>query len=1310
MTNSSSIKIRAIGGASALALSVGLSVGMAAPVFAQSAPAPLIAAPTPTAPAVPANVEECAIVSGVVTCAPGTDADGFLDFTDAPLGLDIQDGSVVQGPVVITGAVTGGVDGSIQTAGDFDGGLLAGAGSNVTNDGFIQTTGQFSVAVEVGAGSALTNNGTIYTSGDNFSDAISLSEGATFTNSGLVQTDGAESFGVFGAGDSITVTNTSTGTIVTSGEASFGIAVLNDANITNDGLIQTFGDFGIGIDTQETGTVTNSGNIVTGGASAIGVGMRNDATFTNTASGSIATSGDEARGVSVLLRGTIVNDGSITTSGDTAVGVRALADSTITNNGTVATTGANASDALEVRDNSVVNNNGIIQTGGENSLGVFGLGDGVTVNNAAGGEISTTGDGGFAVALENDGVVQNDGVIQTTGEAGIGVDFLDGGTLVNTGSITTTGDLAIGVSMLDDATFTNTGSVATSGGNLGVVIVGANSTVENDGSISSVGDDAIAIIGGDATTVTLTANSVVSTQGDNAGGVVILGAGNVSNAGSITTQGDGAQAVTITGDATVNNTGTITADLARIFDIGGVAIVTNSASGTLTSGGDDAIRFSGDGSSLTNEGTISSTGGFGTTLNADGVNDVVLVNSGTISAGEDAFIAVAAGDNFNATNSGTISSFFVGVAAGDGLSLDNAATGSITSQDGPAIAAGNLAVITNAGTISSATANAIESSNTADAISLDNSGTIESTAGGAGVLFDNGSITNAAGGSISGDIAGISSPGTGALTVVNFGSIEGLMGDAVLLGDGNGEFQQWTGATVTGNVDLEGGDDTFILEGSNSSVAGMILGGAGADTAIIAGTLDADNFGGFETFQFGSDLGGTLNDARISGDRTVDGDVAIAGEVVLGLGVDSLTSTGSITLEDTGTVTIETPLDVALVGQTVLVLQDGTGFTDNGGTINIIDDDLLVDYVPVVGSLSVQVNAVNQLITSADSNLVTFGSAITTALNAGTLSQDNFDLINGLPDVDAFEALAIDALPTLNNGAAREIFETSTAASDALNRHLAGEGTGIWGQFILRGADQDALSSTSGAYESDQTIFTVGGDFMVGDMGRVGLIASYADIENDNLNGAVVGGQTEIESIKVGGYFAANFAERGFLNGEIAYLSGEIEDQRGGSLGAINSAYDFDGFAYSATVGFDLLPNDSFALTPSLGVNGATIGFDDAVEAGGFALNVARDDANFVELRGGLALSGELSPQFSGFVQGTVVQDLGDDARTFNLTSAQLGAVTVISPDREQTRFELGAGASMDVTETFSIEVGYLGDFADGYDAHSGRVTARVAF
>jgi outer membrane autotransporter protein len=613
----------------------------------------------------------------------------------------------------------------------------------------------------------------------------------------------------------------------------------------------------------------------------------------------------------------------------------------------------------------------------------------------------------------------------------------------------------------------------------------------------------------------------------------------------------------------------------------------------------------------------------------------------------------------------------------------------------------------------------------------------------AGIDFDglddpeanmDGTVMNMAGGVISGDIGinassgnfvddgeGGSEPGSapnlGAQTIVNFGTITAnAMNpvnermDAVLLSFGNDEFQQWTGATVNGWIDLEAGDDTFILEGASSSVTGGISGGEGTDVAILAGDLDSDNFSAFETYQLGSTLGDTLNDLVISGDRTLTGDVVHVGEVTVGLGVDSLTTTGSITLEETGVLTIETPLDFDLLGDTVLVLQDGTGFTNNGATVNIIDDDLFIDYTPVIGSLSVNVSMAMPLAGSVDPNFVSFGNSIAEGITGGTIAPATLATLNALPNADALEDAARDALPSLSEGVGREIFESSNLASTVLDRHLAGESSGIWGQVAVRSAEQDALSLTADGYESDQLVFTAGADFAVVGDTRIGVLASYADIDTQDLRNGARTETNDVESIKLGLYAASSFADRGFVNAEVGYLTGEVESSRNGVLGPISSVYDFDGFTARVTAGYDLLEDEKVSFSPIVGFNGAWISFDDVTEAGGFGYTVDRADAEFAELRGGFDASAQVSDMISGFVTGVYIYDLNDDPRSFGLTSGQVGSFFANLPVREQERFEISAGATFSVSEALTVELGYLGDFNAGYDGHSGRATLRFAF
>ncbi|QIQ86797.1 autotransporter outer membrane beta-barrel domain-containing protein [Erythrobacter sp.] len=228
---------------------------------------------------------------------------------------------------------------------------------------------------------------------------------------------------------------------------------------------------------------------------------------------------------------------------------------------------------------------------------------------------------------------------------------------------------------------------------------------------------------------------------------------------------------------------------------------------------------------------------------------------------------------------------------------------------------------------------------------------------------------------------------------------------------------------------------------------------------------------------------------------------------------------------------------------------------------------------------------------------------------------------------------------------------------------------------------------------------------------RLGLVASYADIETQDLRADRIPTElNEAESIKLGGYIAASFLERGFINTEVAYPTGEIESRRDDFLGTIASNYDFDGLMTRSTAGYDLIADENVSITPTIGVNAARIEFDDVTEAGSFGFTVERGDAEFLELRGGLQLGARVSEGVSGLVSGNVIRDLADSQRSFRLSSSQLGTFFTALPLRECDRFELAAGASIDVSETFAIDVGYLGDFNEGYRGNSARATARIAF
>ncbi|WP_390586235.1 autotransporter domain-containing protein [Erythrobacter sp. MTPC3] len=1354
MTIATTTKFRVIGGASALALSAGLS-GTA---LAQ-ATAPLAAAPAaPTAPTAPANAEQCAeVTTDNFVCAPGIDNDGVGEDPSAgdpadPITITIDDGAFVTGSTGFsTGASVTGDAGTTVTnngaiVGGADGAVILNSDALLTNNGFISS--DFFVAVRTGNEVTIDNTGTIY--GNSSVALISANDGLVINNSGLLQNDAGSV--VFSNGDGfantvVTVNNAEAGQIFTTADDSIVLDIEENAVINNSGLIQSFGE--------------DSGAIVVGQTA------------------------------------TIVNDGNIATNGDSSNALLVGEGSMITNNGLIQTLGDNFADAIRANGAITVINNGTISTAGENSFAFYqNAGEGSTITNSATGVITTSGDNSIAIAGGTDAQIVNDGTISASGELSSAVDtFGEDAAITNNGTMSTSGDNADVVSIGSGATLTNNGTIAATGADSVGVELFDDVTVINSatGVISSALSNGVALTSTDALFVNFglvssaTEAALTTADGDDysvfnygtltgdAGTAVELGDGNDSffalnggNANGVVDAGDGGDTlyvlVTNENEAQfdLSDLGTEYVDFERFafgsqnfspvngddtdgtgrlvlngstdlfFTIFNSAFLAGDVTGTvfldavenpndgttpelnfiIADGGsidvegNDGIRVVDDGFTIANVGLIRSN--FDEAIEGEGFNDLTVQNSGTILADFNAETAIESNDNLTVENRGVIQSVNSQaiVATGTGLSVLNTATGEILSDSVNAITGGDDVSVENEGLISGVESSAI----IANYGSFTNSGTITATAPGAGVgagiyleaSAEDSTITNEAGGVIEGDFGiFVDQASTGGVTVANFGTITGNNGEAVVLGAGVDQFQQWTGATTNGNVRLGGGDDTFVLEGSMSSILGTVSGGGGDNTALLGGVLDGDNLTDFGTITLGE-----LFDLTVSGDRTLTGNVNAVGNTTLGLGVDTLTVDGDLTLDDGSTITVLTPLDEALLGQTVVVLSQTGDFIDDGATFDIIDDDLLLTYTRV-GDASVAVTADNPLGTSSDSNIVSISNAVSNALTAGTLSTANFAALNDLGDVDALQAALGSALPSLSESIGREIFESSSAASEALDRHLAGEGSALWGQVIVRGAEQDALSITSNGYESDQLIFTAGFDFAATDGVRIGALASYADIENDDETALK---SSEVDSIKLGLYAAIELLDRGFLNTEVAYLTGDVETAAAGFSGPITSSFDFDGFSVRTTAGYDLLADENVSVTPSIGVNAARINFDDTVETGGFGFAVERGDAEYIELRGGIELGAQMSEGVDAFIKGTVIKDLVDTPRSFLLSSTELPDFFARLPLREQDRFELAAGASIDVSEMFSIGLAYQGDFNEDYSGHAARATLRFGF
>ncbi|MES2988866.1 MAG: autotransporter-associated beta strand repeat-containing protein [Pseudomonadota bacterium] len=722
--------------------------------------------------------------------------------------------------------------------------------------------------------------------------ATTIGAGTTFTidNAGLI--DGT-------SGNTIQ-TGTTALTLVNSGTVSSSnfVTVLAGANsqITNSGTISggTDTSFGRAIEINGVGSVSNQTNgTLVGRAQGVYSGVNALMTITNAANARIvgATGGIESSGSVDITNAGIIAGGRL--SGGTS--------------GTLTVDGGRG---VSVATGGIIRNNGGSILGGTGA-GINSNGGTLTVNNTlAAGVVSGT------VGLQSTGAltVTNYGAITgtTTGEAGI-----------NASNATTS--------------ITNYGAIQ--GGAQGIVL-NAGGTVFNYTGASSIRatntgalNDASGIYANGA--LALTNEGAISTASTGQSyGVQVLGRATVTNSGTITAANFAG--LYFNGSASsISNSGTITGGTRASSGyginagVGATGTITNNASGLVTGTRGGIVRTGTGALAIINSGVISGTGTTSYGVNVTNGTGTITNNAGGIIAGR--ALGVISNVAATITNGGTIGAGTVSggafVANGDSDGLQLFDGGLITNNAGALLSAGASGIysvgatitVNNSGTITGTGAGAylrngqvrvnnltggsIKSLDiaSADAV-VSNSGMIVNSAG-AAIIGAGGlplTVTNNAGGTISGSTYGIDLSGAG--TIVNSGSISGTT--AAIRG-ASGNFANsvtLNSGTVTGAIDLGGGND--ILNFNGGTFSSTIDGGTGTDAfnsnlgALNSATIDFGNILNFESVTHQS---GTLT---LTGTSSYAGPTSVAGGtlVVNGSTASATTVANGATLAGLGSI------------------------------------------------------------------------------------------------------------------------------------------------------------------------------------------------------------------------------------------------------------------------------------------------------------------------------------------------------------------------------------------------------------------------
>jgi fibronectin-binding autotransporter adhesin len=723
-------------------------------------------------------------------------------------------------------AVYFGAGGSISNSGSVigkgSGIVVHNAAGSIGNSGFV--AGTTAAGILLASGGAASNSGTGHISG--VSDGVFIAIGAgTLANAGSISASTGDAV-YFGAGGSASIT--STGRISGAGK---GVVIKGGA-----------------------GTINNAGSI--GGAGSDGIYLNDGGSVSNTGTISGHTYGALITGATA----TLTNTGAI--SGSAASGIALLAGGMVGNTSSTGhITGATNGISVQGGAGMLTNAGSIFGTSGD---GVY-FGDGGSLSNSG----SIAGAGGGIVILNAQGSIGDTGTISSTGGDGI---ELGAGGMVSLSSTSTVKGSIYGVFVQGAAgIIVNAGSIA--GANKAGIALAAGGTLVDSGTISGNGT-AVSFAGGGGLLV-MEHGAVFN------GNVAASGAGNTleltsyASAGilsGIGTKYTGFQTISIDTGAAWTISGTLLGETVTGFsrldtlDLTGITANGESTSGgvlTLTENGVTigtlnlagqfapgslAIQSDANGGTLIDlAGTL--TGSYGSEITLQ-YRQTTISNSAIVNSGSTA-VDGPVGTKWTLLNKGTLEASSYGVVVGSGSTVDNSGVIQVR-QNGVYLTAGG-GVVSNAaqGTITAYGDGVLSA---VDPGTVLNAGVIRGVIDDGIALYNSGTVTNLASGTIAGDRIGIYIYGPNGSTVVNAGTVIGgsNYGAIILHGGGGSRVVEDAGAVVEGAVRASGSNNVLELGAGNGMLSG--IGTAWSDFGTIV--LDTS-----ATWQ----LAGTLTGETISG-------------------------------------------------------------------------------------------------------------------------------------------------------------------------------------------------------------------------------------------------------------------------------------------------------------------------------------------------------------------------------------------------------------------------------------------------------------
>ncbi|MEM9436564.1 MAG: autotransporter domain-containing protein [Pseudomonadota bacterium] len=1071
-----------------------------------------------------------------------------------------------------------------------------------------------------------------------------------------------------------------------------------------------------------------------------------------------------AAGIEVVLEGpadaVVSSNGSITSSGVNSPGFSVLyrdygdrggvdlsipqGDVMISSDGDISTTGEE-SDAVRIINTGATTSTvnllgGAVMAGTGDSAGVnFINGDETTgIVNVLGGSLQALS--GVAVrGLGGNETINNSATISGSIELGGGINAFNnlfGGRFnsgpvvnLNGGALNNAGTLAPGASIGDTAL--DGALVLESTGTLEIELesTGATDTIDATGSIALDGilDVAAAIVGGvqfaadqtfdflmSDTGITGTFDliihdladfdfnfSITDVAGVEVGRLTVVDAG-VVVPGACATNGT---TTVCTGDLAGGVSSEGTAPDGQNFDSPPTAtLVIRTLTADVTNTGTNAsVTFNSDtaeGITLnvdTGDFAVSATGGDGiAAANTQGGGVDINVAGRVISTGSANGITAtsdALGTEVSVTTTGQVEGGVHGIyASNEGTGLLEVDAGSVTGNLGDGIRIEAGAGVTSissetTGTIIGAV-NGISISAATDApSSVTLRGAVEGGTG-AGVAF-------AAGGGAAAE---------NQLTIATGASLGATSGVAVAGGSGNETITN--AGTVTGNVLVSGGSNTFINQSTGVFNTGNMIdlsngdGLPGGNQLANAGRLSPGGDGMIETVTLAGDLelqAGGVFAVDIQSDGTSDR-VEVTGETTLG---------GALNLNGLGLLSAFTD------GQDYTIITSADGVA--GAFDSLVDNvpDLVAEVTVEPGELGgefVQVTLVAGMDPEPESlSDKSIHPSVTQAVSADAR------ILNDLLQSRARAA----ALPQSDSGNSGAVLNFAPARQDLGTVEV--EELSFW--FVGYG-HRSSVDATSNAAEFDSETggFQLGAEHQVNANARFGLSLGFAQssIDSDASSADVTNTNLSLYGSWESGPFLATAT--------LGYSWSDYEFARAIPVGTstVTAEGDADGTSlqFSAAGSWDVAPQLGWdqggrtRVAPIVRFDHVTVRRDAFSETGAGALNLDVESESLVRnwLSAGISWTTEIDGaegiKIFPYLEARYERGFGDFGTSVDSSLATVGGAEFTAQGASNERENLGvsAGISVEIEDQLYAQFSYDGTFAEGYDGHRAAVTLVTRF